>query len=136
MNDLHVSFREKCGYGLGDAASNIFWKLFSMYLLFFYTDIFGLPAAAVGTMFLVTRIWDALIDPVVGRPYADPLGQVPPLSPLVPRSVRCAGGADLYHARFRPDRQTGVRLHYLQFDDDGLFAGQCALCLAARSHLS
>ena len=66
MNDLHVSFREKCGYGLGDAASNIFWKLFSMYLLFFYTDIFGLPAAAVGTMFLVTRIWDALIDPVVG----------------------------------------------------------------------
>jgi GPH family glycoside/pentoside/hexuronide:cation symporter len=63
---LMVSFREKVGYGLGDAASSMFWKLFSMYLLFFYTDIFGIPAAVVGTMFLITRIWDSLIDPVVG----------------------------------------------------------------------
>ena len=39
-----VKIKEKIGYGLGDAASSIFWKLFSMYLLFFYTDIFGLPA--------------------------------------------------------------------------------------------
>jgi glycoside/pentoside/hexuronide:cation symporter, GPH family len=61
-----VKFREKVGYGLGDAASSMFWKLFSMYLLFFYTDIFGIPAAIVGTMFLVTRIWDSLIDPIVG----------------------------------------------------------------------
>jgi len=61
-----VKIKEKIGYGLGDAASSIFWKLFSMYLLFFYTDIFGLPAAAVGTMFLITRIWDSFFDPVVG----------------------------------------------------------------------
>lgn len=65
-NNAHVSFREKVGYGLGDAASSMFWKLFGMYLLFFYTDIFGLNAAIVGTMFLVTRIWDSLIDPLVG----------------------------------------------------------------------
>lgn len=61
-----VKLKEKIGYGFGDAASSIFWKLFTMYLLFFYTDIFGLPAAAVGTMFLITRIWDAAFDPVVG----------------------------------------------------------------------
>jgi glycoside/pentoside/hexuronide:cation symporter, GPH family len=61
-----VSFREKVGYGFGDAAASMFWKLFSMYLLFFYTDIFGLPAAVVGTMFLVTRIWDAANDAIMG----------------------------------------------------------------------
>ncbi len=61
-----VKLREKIGYGLGDAASSIFWKLFTMYLLFFYTDVIGLPAAAIGTMFLVTRIWDTFLDPVVG----------------------------------------------------------------------
>jgi glycoside/pentoside/hexuronide:cation symporter, GPH family len=58
--------KEKVGYGLGDAASSMFWKLFSMYLLFFYTDIFGIPAAVVGTMFLITRLWDAVFDPIVG----------------------------------------------------------------------
>lgn len=61
-----ISFREKLGYGLGDAASSMFWKLFGMYLLFFYTDVFGMEAAAVGTMFLITRIWDSFFDPVVG----------------------------------------------------------------------
>ncbi len=63
---MKLSLREKIGYGFGDAASSMFWKLFSMYLMFFYTDIFGLTAAAVGTMFLVTRIWDAAFDPFVG----------------------------------------------------------------------
>jgi GPH family glycoside/pentoside/hexuronide:cation symporter len=63
---MKLRLREKIGYGFGDAASSMFWKLFSMYLMFFYTDIFGLPAAAVGTMFLVTRIWDAAFDPFVG----------------------------------------------------------------------
>src|SRR5271154_6236828 len=63
---MKLCLREKIGYGFGDAASSMFWKLFSMYLMFFYTDIFGLAAAAVGTMFLVTRIWDAAFDPFIG----------------------------------------------------------------------
>ncbi len=63
---MKLSLREKIGYGFGDAASSMFWKLFSMYLMFFYTDIFGLSAAFVGTMFLITRIWDAAFDPFVG----------------------------------------------------------------------
>jgi len=61
-----ISLKEKIGYGFGDAASSMFWKLFSMYLMFFYTDIFGISAVVVGTMFLVTRIWDAAFDPFVG----------------------------------------------------------------------
>jgi glycoside/pentoside/hexuronide:cation symporter, GPH family len=61
-----IKLREKIGYGLGDAASSMYWKIFGMYLLFFYTDIFGISAAAAGTMFLITRVWDSLFDPVVG----------------------------------------------------------------------
>jgi glycoside/pentoside/hexuronide:cation symporter, GPH family len=64
MQPLKLS--EKIGYGFGDAASSMFWKLFGMYIMFFYTDIFGIPAAVVGTMFLVTRIGDAAFDPLVG----------------------------------------------------------------------
>lgn len=61
-----IKLKEKIGYGLGDAAASMFWKLFTMYLMFFYTDVFGIPAAVVGTMFLITRIWDAAFDPFVG----------------------------------------------------------------------
>jgi GPH family glycoside/pentoside/hexuronide:cation symporter len=61
-----ISLKEKVGYGFGDMASSMFWKLFGMYLLFFYTDVMGIAAAAVGTMFLITRIWDTFFDPVVG----------------------------------------------------------------------
>ncbi len=61
-----LKIREKVAYGLGDFASSMFWKLFSMFLLFFYTDVFGISAAAVGTMFLVSRIWDSANDPIMG----------------------------------------------------------------------
>ncbi len=61
-----IKFVEKVGYGFGDMASSMFWKLFGAYLMIFYTDIFGLPAAVVGTMFLITRLWDSIFDPIVG----------------------------------------------------------------------
>ena len=61
-----ITLKEKIGYGFGDMASSMFWKLFGSYLMIFYTDIFGLPAAVVGTMFLITRIWDSGFDPLVG----------------------------------------------------------------------
>ncbi len=66
MNREKLKIWEKIGYGFGDAASSMFWKLFGMYIMFFYTDIFGIPAAVVGTMFLVTRIGDSFFDPIVG----------------------------------------------------------------------
>ncbi len=63
---MNMKLYEKIGYGLGDTASSIFWKLFGVYLLYFYTDVVGLDVAVTGTMFLVTRIWDSCFDPVVG----------------------------------------------------------------------
>lgn len=61
-----LRFREKLGYGLGDTASNFFFQVFNIFLLYYYTDIFGLSAAAVGTMFIVTKIVDAISDPIMG----------------------------------------------------------------------
>ena len=62
----NLKLKEKIGYSFGDAASSMFWKLFGMYIMFFYTDIFGISAAIVGSMFLITRIGDAVIDPMIG----------------------------------------------------------------------
>lgn len=61
-----ISWIEKFGYAAGDTASCLYWQTFSMFLLIFYTDTFGLAPAAVATMLLVTRIWDSAIDPVMG----------------------------------------------------------------------
>jgi len=66
MSIQKISLKEKVGYGFGDAASSMFWKIFGMYSLFFYTDVFGITAAAAGTMFLVARLWDSFFDVFVG----------------------------------------------------------------------
>lgn len=63
---MKIRLSEKIGYGLGDMSSSMFWKLFGTYLMIFYTDVFGISAAVVGTMFAVTRVWDSFFDPVVG----------------------------------------------------------------------
>ncbi|GAA5058733.1 glucuronide carrier protein [Thermocatellispora tengchongensis] len=55
------------GYGAGDAGNNLAFSLTSMFLLVYYTDVVGLSPAAVGTMFLIVRIWDALADILAGR---------------------------------------------------------------------
>ena len=62
MNTL----KEKIGYGFGDMSSSMFWKIFSYYLPFFYSNIFGLSLADAGLLMLVTRIWDAVSDPMMG----------------------------------------------------------------------
>lgn len=65
-NSGKISFFEKVAFGLGDMASNLFYQTFTLFLLYFYTDVFGISAAAAGTMFLVVRILDTLYDPLVG----------------------------------------------------------------------
>ena len=57
---------EKIGYGLGDAASNLYFQMFMLYISYFYTDVFGISPNAVFWMFLITRIWDAINDPIMG----------------------------------------------------------------------
>lgn len=60
------SLIEKIGYGFGDMSSSMFWKIFSYYLPFFYSNIFGLTLIDAGVLVLVTRIWDAVSDPLMG----------------------------------------------------------------------
>ena len=68
MNDTPRKLRlgEKICYGFGDLASCLFWQTITFYLLFFYTDVFGITAKAAGIMFFVSRISDAIFDVVVG----------------------------------------------------------------------
>ena len=61
-----ISLKEVIGYAVGDAGFNFYWIIIGSYLSYFYTDIFGLSAAAAGTMFLVTKIVDAFTDPAMG----------------------------------------------------------------------
>jgi GPH family glycoside/pentoside/hexuronide:cation symporter len=61
-----LSLMEKTGFSLGDAACNIFFQTWIIFSTIFYTDVFGLAAESVALMFLVTKIWDAAVDPVVG----------------------------------------------------------------------
>lgn len=56
----------KIGYGLGDMSSSMFWKIFTAYLPFFYSTIFGLSLVDATFLMLVTRIWDAVSDPMMG----------------------------------------------------------------------
>jgi GPH family glycoside/pentoside/hexuronide:cation symporter len=68
MNNASVklSFREKLGYGLGDTASHFVWDMVGFWILIFYTDTFGITAAAAGTIMLIARAWDMISDPVMG----------------------------------------------------------------------
>ncbi|MBX2850064.1 MAG: MFS transporter [Acidiferrobacterales bacterium] len=58
--------REKLGYGLGDMGFNLYWTTIASFLAAFYTDVFGISAAAAGTMLFTTKIIDAFTDPVMG----------------------------------------------------------------------
>jgi GPH family glycoside/pentoside/hexuronide:cation symporter len=57
---------EKISYGSGDFGFNLYWTTISAFLLIFYTDSFGLSAAAAGTMLLTTKLVDAFADPIMG----------------------------------------------------------------------
>jgi len=61
-----LSFVEKAGYSLGDAAANFVFMTMILFQLSFYTDTMGIGAAAAGTLLLVGRLWDAFFDPMMG----------------------------------------------------------------------
>lgn len=66
-----LPIREKLAYGLGDFASNLIFASVSTFLMFYYTDIYGLPAAVVGTLLFVARgvdaVWDIYLGTLVDR---------------------------------------------------------------------
>jgi GPH family glycoside/pentoside/hexuronide:cation symporter len=61
-----LGFREKFAYGLGDTASNFYFQAFNLFLAYYYTDIFGLPVAAVGTLMFSVPLLIAVLNPIVG----------------------------------------------------------------------
>ncbi|MEJ8305226.1 MFS transporter [Saccharibacillus sacchari] len=61
-----LSWKERIGYGCGDVASNLIWTALSMFVSFYYTDVVGLAAGAIGTLFLLARVLDAFVDVAVG----------------------------------------------------------------------
>jgi Na+/melibiose symporter-like transporter len=61
-----LSFAEKAGYSLGDAAANFVFQTMILFQLSFYTDTMGLAAAAAGSLLLAGRLWDAFFDPMMG----------------------------------------------------------------------
>lgn len=65
-SSLKLPFKEKVGYALGDTASHFVWDMVGFWLMFFYTDIYGISAAAAGTIMLIARFWDMAIDPLIG----------------------------------------------------------------------
>lgn len=65
-NSKGFLYRQRFGYGMGDFACNLIWQVISLYLLYFYTDVMKLNAAAIATMFVVCRVIDAITDVLVG----------------------------------------------------------------------
>jgi len=126
-----LTLKEKISYGFGDFASSTFWTLFSMFLLFFYTDVFGITAAAAGMMFLVARLWDTANDPIIGmicdrtktrwgkfRPYL--------LYGALPFTII---GILTFTT---PDLGPTGKLIYAYITYDGLYCRQRPLCILAR----
>lgn len=63
---MKLAFKTKFFYGGGDFAINIMWQLTVFYLMFFYTDVFGLSPANAGLVFFLSKIWDSITDPIMG----------------------------------------------------------------------
>ena len=61
-----LSFYEKFNYALGDTASNLFFQFFAIFIIYYYTDVYGLSAAVVTTMLLTVKLWDWITDPIMG----------------------------------------------------------------------
>ena len=93
-----ITRKEKISYGLGDMASHIGLDNVIIFLTFYYTDVVGLPAAFVGTMFLLARTADAIIDPLYRRQDAYPLGKIPPLDAVAGAALWRKLSADLRRA--------------------------------------
>src|SRR6476469_5886448 len=61
-----LTFKEKFAYGLGDFGNGFMFDLGQAYLLKFYTDVAGLPGTVAGSVFLITKLFDACMDPLAG----------------------------------------------------------------------
>lgn len=65
--NIKLSPLKKCGYAIGDFGNNFSWSFVSAFLMYFWTDSLGIAAGTAGAIIGVSRIWDAINDPIVGR---------------------------------------------------------------------
>lgn len=109
LRQARLSWREKLGYGSGDFGFNLYWTTMASFLAAFYTDVFGISAAAAGTMLFVTRIVDAITDPIMGA-VADrtrsPFGKFRPYLLLAGVPLAAAGVATFT----TPDWSDGAKM--------------------------
>lgn len=122
------------GFGSGDLAQNLIYQTVSMYLLIFYTNVFGISAAAAGVMFLIVRIVDVIWDPIVGA-FVDKNN--PKLGKY--RTYLILGGIinwlcySLFLEWFL--RLTALRLYYLCWAINALYTCKCSLwCVECFTH--
>ncbi len=116
-----LALREKLSYGFGDLASVLYWQTFMLYFTYFYTDVFLIPASVAASLFLISRIWDGINDPLMGilsDRYKDQMGSFSSLSPLALCTVCSCRCAYVYRSRFWRDRKTDMGVYYVQSDDD------------------
>jgi glycoside/pentoside/hexuronide:cation symporter, GPH family len=64
--DERVSRGAKVGYAVGDFGANFLFQSVTIFLLYYFTDVFGITAAAAGWIFLLSKFWDAVTDPTMG----------------------------------------------------------------------
>lgn len=66
LNDHKLKLTEYIGYAQGDTASNFFFQMFNIFLIYYYVDVWGVGAGKIALMMLVVRLFDAFNDPVMG----------------------------------------------------------------------
>ena len=120
-----LSTKEKIGYGLGDTASNFVFHIVNAFLITYYTDVIGLNPAAVGTLYAVARLWDAISDPLMGgarRSDTDQIWKVSSLSFVDRCSLWINWFSGLPWTRLGPHLEIGVCLRNIHCADDGLYS--------------
>ena len=71
MRSVRLSWAHKIGYRSGDFAFNLYWQGVSLYLIYFYTDVLGLPNAMVGIIYAMGSLWDSVTDRAMVVRHAD-----------------------------------------------------------------
>jgi len=74
-----ISLTKRLSYGAADTAGQLVFCVISFYLLYFYTDVYGISLGAAGTILLIARIIDAIDAPIWGMPRRSGMPRLPTL---------------------------------------------------------
>ncbi len=85
----------KLGYSIGDFGANLAFQTTGFYLMYFFTDVFGIVPALAGGIFLYAKLWDAVTDPIMGA-IADHTE-----SRWGSSGPTCSSGRSLWESRWR-----------------------------------